>query len=95
MKPLVFTMLGVLSVLGISLPAVAQQDTQGGGNSVQGRNAEGMRQPLPRRDEQKSSDPRTSTQKTQGHERLSSEERRQLRRDINAAGRDIYRRSGP
>lgn len=31
----------------------------------------------------------------QGRERLSPEERRQLRRDINAAGRDIYRRNGP
>ncbi|MCX7175142.1 MAG: hypothetical protein NT159_14720 [Proteobacteria bacterium] len=28
-------------------------------------------------------------------ERLSPEERRQLRRDINAAGRDIYRRNKP
>lgn len=32
---------------------------------------------------------------TQSRERLSPEERRQLRRDINAAGRDIYRRSRP
>lgn len=31
----------------------------------------------------------------QGRERLSPEERRQLRRDINAAGRDIYRRNRP
>ena len=31
----------------------------------------------------------------QGRERLSPEERRQLRRDINAAGRDIYRRHRP
>ena len=30
-----------------------------------------------------------------GRERLSPEERRQLRRDINAAGRDIYRRNRP
>jgi len=30
----------------------------------------------------------------QGRERLSPEERRQLRLDINAAGRDIYRRNG-
>jgi hypothetical protein len=29
----------------------------------------------------------------QGRERLTAEERRQLRRDINAAGRDIYRRT--
>lgn len=47
-------------------------------------------------------DPQASAQKVyqgqgQGHgrERLSPEERRQLRRDINAAGRDIYRRPGP
>lgn len=31
----------------------------------------------------------------QVRERLSPEERRQLRRDINAAGRDIYRRNRP
>lgn len=31
----------------------------------------------------------------QGRERLSPEERKQLRRDINAAGRDIYRRHRP
>ncbi|MFA6442297.1 MAG: hypothetical protein WCV99_08180 [Sterolibacterium sp.] len=31
----------------------------------------------------------------QVRERLSPEERRQLRRDINAAGRDIYRRNKP
>lgn len=31
----------------------------------------------------------------QTRERLSLEERRQLRRDINAAGRDIYRRNRP
>lgn len=31
----------------------------------------------------------------QGRERLSPEERKQLRRDINAAGRDIYRRQRP
>lgn len=31
----------------------------------------------------------------QGRGHLSPEERRQLRRDINAAGRDIYRRNGP
>ena len=31
----------------------------------------------------------------QARERLSPEERRQLRRDINAAGRDIYRRNRP
>lgn len=42
-------------------------------------------------------DRQTSEQQTnpgQGRERLSPEERRQLRRDINAAGRDIYRRTG-
>jgi hypothetical protein len=31
----------------------------------------------------------------QGRERLSPEERKQLRRDIHAAGRDIYRRQRP
>jgi len=31
----------------------------------------------------------------QGLERLSPEERQQIRRDINAAGRDIYRRYRP
>lgn len=48
-----------------------------------------------------SADPQATAQKLypgqgpgQRRERLSPEERRQLRRDINSAGRDIYRRSG-
>lgn len=36
---------------------------------------------------------RTEPGPTPGRERLTPEERRQLRRDINAAGRDIYRQT--
>lgn len=114
--PALLGLLGLLSALSISSPAIGQQDAQRSGDFAQGRNAERMRQPLQRRNEQKTSggnserqlpgdrspDPQASTQKVyqgqgqgQGRERLSPEERRQLRRDINAAGRDIYRRSGP
>lgn len=38
-------------------------------------------------------EPRTEPLPVPGRERLTPEERRQLRRDINAAGRDIYRRT--
>ncbi|MCX7178750.1 MAG: hypothetical protein NTX56_08255 [Proteobacteria bacterium] len=42
---------------------------------------------------QQLADPRSGAEPGQvlGRERLSPEERRQMRRDINAAGRDIYR----
>lgn len=109
-------LLGLLTALSISLPAIAQQDTQRGGNFAQGRNTERMRQSVQRRNEQKASvgngerqlpgdespDSQPSEPKAnqgqgpgQGRGHLSPEERRQLRRDINAAGRDIYRRNGP
>ena len=38
---------------------------------------------------------RREPEQTPKFERLSPEERVRLRRDINAAGRNIYRRSGP
>ncbi|MFA7282126.1 MAG: hypothetical protein WC100_18745 [Sterolibacterium sp.] len=40
-------------------------------------------------------DPGQIPGQTVGRERLTPEERRQLRRDINAAGRDIYRQTRP
>jgi len=38
---------------------------------------------------------RREPEPTQKFERMSPEERLKLRRDVNAAGRDIYRRPGP
>jgi len=40
-------------------------------------------------------DPGQAPGQALGRERLTPEERRQLRRDINAAGRDIYRQTRP
>ncbi|MBI3525947.1 MAG: hypothetical protein HY066_15750 [Betaproteobacteria bacterium] len=102
---LFFPLLGVLGAVGIALPARAQQDARRGAEFAQG----GSMHASPGRGVQKtagensgrqlsgdgSSNPRASGQKANEHERLSPEERRQLRRDINAAGRDIYHRSGP
>ena len=42
---------------------------------------------------QQATEQRAEQGQTPGRERLTPEERRQLRRDINAAGRDIYRQT--
>jgi hypothetical protein len=81
----------MLSVLGLVLPAQAQPG-QGGGRFLRERPANAQRQVPPRRDEadgQRILDERAADEDRRRE--LTPEERRQLRRDIHDAGRDIYR----
>lgn len=85
-------LLGVLSALSFTVTssAVAQQFEPRGAE----RNEGAKYNEQLRRNEQTNIDgiDAQSAPGHQGRDRLSQEERRQLRRDINAAGRDIYRR---
>ncbi|TRZ64259.1 MAG: hypothetical protein D4S02_11100 [Rhodocyclaceae bacterium] len=64
---------------------------------TEGKNEQSLpREPSPaQRPEELKPVPAQGLVPVQGRERLSPEERKQLRRDINAAGRDIYRRQRP
>ena len=106
-----------LTLLSISMPAMAQHEMRRGGNTATGENPGDVQHPFLRRGEQRKENgnaeqavlreapagqqaeelkpARTQGLVPPGRERLSPEERRQLRRDINAAGRDIYRRQRP
>jgi len=102
MKMLSATLLGLLIALSVSFPAFGQEGMQRGKDFAQGRRSGGMHQPMRGQQSLIDAFPGQSTPEQgvaqqrvagQGRERLSPEERQQLRRDINAAGRDIYRRT--
>lgn len=85
----------MLSLLAATLPAHAFPGGRGGGFQVQQRphSPQGDRQfqQAPRRQ-----DAQPYPQGPQGPQRMSPDERRQLRRDLRDAGRDVYpqRRDG-
>lgn len=104
-----------LSLLSVSMPAIAQHQTMRSRDLAKEPTIGELQRPFLRRNEPKGVDgtaerpalrEASSMQPAEalkqiseqrllprpGSERLSPEERRQLRRDINAAGRDIYRR---
>lgn len=72
--------------------AAPRRDEQTASGGSSGRQMPGVESPDTPTSERKASPGKGPGQ---GRERLSPEERRQLRKDINAAGRDIYRRNGP
>lgn len=92
----------VLLALILLLATPLAQAMPGGGRFLQVR--DGFRQNAPQRERQQAPDrQREQPQRFQRHDegnageqerrqRFSPEERRQLRRDIHDAGRDIYRR---
>lgn len=90
----------LLLALMLALAAPLAQAMPGGGRFLQAR--EGQRQNAPQRQQQAPNFQREEPQRfqrrdegnagEQQRQRFSPEERRQLRRDIHDAGRDIYRR---
>lgn len=100
MKWVSATLLALLMIPSASSPAIGQQEMRRGGTplSLPGRNEQsaygsGRQSPGETSPVQMETGQQAIHQPVagQGREHLSSEERRQLRRDINAAGRDIYR----
>lgn len=103
MKTVRHLLLFLLLATGLSLTVQAQPGP-GGGRFMRERSADGARQMQPRRDgangresrvERDARDERKSRDDHPGNDdrrkALTPEERRQLRRDIHDAGRDIYR----
>jgi hypothetical protein len=89
MKSFLIAFCGVALVLSTSLPALAQHG-QGGARSGRPEPARPRPQQAPTRD------PGSQDQHPQRDPRMTPEQRRQLRRDVNDHGRDIYRdRSNP
>lgn len=100
----IFCLLGLYSALGAGFAssAVAQQSGYRGANQrlevgakhqawlqrTEQKNIEGN-------DAQPASGPDSGLKQASGRERLSLEERRKLRLDINNAGRDLYRQDSP
>lgn len=78
----------VMLVLSVSC---AHADPFGGRHPREGgRQQGGQMQPQPPRDFQRGYSPSGERRENMGPQRLSPDERRQLRRDIQDAGRDIY-----
>jgi hypothetical protein len=84
----------VLTTMFGSLPAFAQFRPEHGRRDAE-RTAPGRQAAPPQRGPERPRDPGPEGREAPQQGRLSDEERRQLRRDINEHGRDIYReRSG-
>ncbi|OHC67230.1 MAG: hypothetical protein A2045_15460 [Rhodocyclales bacterium GWA2_65_20] len=82
--------IAVAAALAAAMPACAQQPAQRQMPPWQGRGDNERPFPPQRQDQ---SSPDMQRQGLQHHGRMSPEERRQLRHDINEAGRELYRRN--
>ena len=90
MKRMQWKWIAVTAALAAAMPACAQQPAQRQMPQWQGRGD--TEHPFPPR-RQDQPPPDMGGQEPQHHGRMSPEERRQLRRDINEAGRELYRRN--
>jgi len=86
-----FGALAMVAAVAASQPAAAEP--RGFGPWLQAQAQQPPREPMQRDPRELRRDPRVAPQRDQGQRsRLTDEERRELRRDIDQANRDIYRK---
>lgn len=84
-----------IAMLGMAVALLGQPVLAAPWDFRPGLQQQDRRNPPPRQPQNDRRDPRGAPQRDDGHrQRLSDEERRDLRRDIDRADRELYRRKG-